>query len=244
MDESTRFPKDTRQTTPPTGTKNRADITSPPSVRRTGAAVEESVSAAAAGAQGGVKSATQPGPEKENGKDHGIIDRVRDRAGAQLSNQKDLATDGLSVIARAVRTTTQELRDHKHETMAEYVERAADQLDRMSSGLKSKDIGELFRDAQTFARRQPAVFVGSAFAIGLLGARFFKSSPNRTRRGVRETWKQGDPTATGPAHMGYGYSQASARGEAPLHGNATGMGNTPGGSDLTSSSRNRTAGEL
>ena len=29
---------------------------------------------------------------------------------------------------------------------------------------------------QRFARRQPAVFIGSAFALGLVGARFLKSS--------------------------------------------------------------------
>ena len=31
-------------------------------------------------------------------------------------------------------------------------------------------------DAQRLARRQPALFVGGAFALGLLGARFLKSS--------------------------------------------------------------------
>jgi hypothetical protein len=31
--------------------------------------------------------------------------------------------------------------------------------------------------AQRLAQRRPAVFVGSAFGIGLLAARFFKSSP-------------------------------------------------------------------
>jgi hypothetical protein len=34
-------------------------------------------------------------------------------------------------------------------------------------------------DAQRLARRQPALFVGGAFAVGLLGARFLKSSAQR-----------------------------------------------------------------
>lgn len=110
----------------------------------------------------------------------GIVDTVRERAAAQLTTQKDRALDGLGGVADAVRKTTQSLREQQHETLAGYVEQAADQIERFSRNLKNKDVGELVRDAQGLARRQPALFVGSAFAIGLLGARFFKSSsPDR-----------------------------------------------------------------
>ena len=54
------------------------------------------------------------------------MDRVRERAGEQLTNQKDRATEGIGTIAHAVRNTTQELREHQHETIAEYVTSAAD----------------------------------------------------------------------------------------------------------------------
>ena len=117
----------------------------------------------------------------------GIVDTVRERASAQLTTQKDRALDGLGGVADAVRKTTQSLREHQHETLAGYVEQAANQIERFSRNLKNKDVGELVRDAQGLARRQPALFVGSAFAIGLLGARFFKSSsPDRgmNRRGA------------------------------------------------------------
>jgi hypothetical protein len=119
--------------------------------------------------------------------DDGIIDRVKSRAAAQLSTQKDRATDGMGSVANAVRRSTQELRDQHHETVAEYVERAADQLDRFSSRLKDKDVGELMRDAQDLARRQPMLFIGSALVLGFAGARFLKSSsPERREQG---SWK-------------------------------------------------------
>jgi hypothetical protein len=41
-------------------------------------------------------------------------------------------------------------------------------------------VRELIEDAQRFARRQPAVFLGLSFGLGLLGARFLKSSPPQT----------------------------------------------------------------
>lgn len=112
-----------------------------------------------------------------------LAEKVKERASVQLNTQKDRATEGLGTMAQAVRQSTQQLREQRHDTIAGYVEQAANQIDRLSQGLKNKDITELARDAQRLARRRPAVFVGSAFAIGLLGARFFKSSPPEEERG-------------------------------------------------------------
>jgi hypothetical protein len=112
----------------------------------------------------------------------GIMNRVREQAGSQLNTQKNRATDGLGTVAHAVRETTQRLRDDNHETVARYAEQAAEQIERFSQGLRNKDVGELMHDAQRLARRQPALFVGGAFTLGLLGARFLKSSsPEHSR---------------------------------------------------------------
>ena len=117
----------------------------------------------------------------ESTQEAGIADKVRERAAAQLNTQKDRATDGIGSVAQVARETTQHLRERQHETIAGYVEQAADQLDRFSRNLKNKDVRELVEDAQRLARRQPALFVGGAFALGLAGARFFKSSPSHER---------------------------------------------------------------
>jgi hypothetical protein len=106
----------------------------------------------------------------------GLVDRARSSAADQLNTQKSRATDGIGSVAQAIRQSTQQLRDQKHETIAGYVEQAADQLDKFSKQLRDKDVTEMLSDAQRFARRQPAMFVGAAFAVGLLGARFLKSS--------------------------------------------------------------------
>jgi len=115
------------------------------------------------------------------GTGNGIMGRVRERATAQLSTQKDRATDGLGSVAHAVRQSTQHLRENKHEAIAQYVDKAADQIERLSNELKNRDVGELVNDVQRFARRQPALFVGSAFAVGVIGARFLKSSADNQR---------------------------------------------------------------
>ena len=136
----------------------------------------------------------------------GLMNKVKDGAVSQLNTQKDRATDGIGSVAQAVRQSTQHLRDQQHDTIAQYVDQAAAQLERFSTALKEKNVADLLDDAQRFARRNPAMFVGGAFAIGLLSARFFKSSRDRfgdeswrnrfseTRRGYGDYGREPDTT--------------------------------------------------
>ena len=65
--------------------------------------------------------------------------------------------------------------------MAQFVERAADQIERFSNHLRERDLNDLVGEAQRFARQQPAMFIGSSFAAGMLAARFIKASrPTRS----------------------------------------------------------------
>src|SRR5919107_246926 len=103
--------------------------------------------------------------------DSGLMSKVKDGAVSRLSTQKDRATDGIGSVAQAVRQSTQQLRDQQHDTIAQYVDQAAAQLERFSNTLKEKNVSQLLDDAQRFARRNPALFIGGAFAVGLLSAR-------------------------------------------------------------------------
>ena len=136
----------------------------------------------------------------DTSQDNGVVSRVREQATSQLNTQKNKATDGLGTVASAVRDTTTRLRSDNHDTVARYAEQAADQIERFSERIRNKDVGELMNDAQQLARRKPALFVGGAFALGLLGARFMKSSAEShddytgsteyTRgRGTGESWQ-------------------------------------------------------
>jgi hypothetical protein len=114
-----------------------------------------------------------------------LIDNVKQRASAQLDSQKGRATEGLSVVANAVRGTTTQLRNEQHDVIAQYIESAADRIDRLSATLRDKDVNELLSDLRDFARRQPALFVGGSFAVGLLAARFLKSSNRDSAEDLR-----------------------------------------------------------
>lgn len=150
----------------------------------------------------------------------GIVNRVKESAAAQLTTQKNRGTDALGQVANAVRSSTQKLRQERHETIAGYIDNAADQIDNWSRRLREKDIDELMSDVQRLARRQPAVFIGSAFALGLVGARFFKSSRQQNEYGYgNESRRTRYGGSTGPSTV-HDYSAGdrnySARGDAPV----------------------------
>jgi hypothetical protein len=161
-----------------------------------------------------------------------MMSKVREKATEQLSTQKDKATDGLGSVAQAVRQSTQQLRDQQHDTLAGYVEQAADQIDRLSKTLRNKDVGELFEDAQRLARRNPSLFIGSAFVLGVVGARFLKSSSRPDSDDYR---RDGD----GRAWQRTGYtSESSLYARTPGRANDYGAaGMTPG---ITPSTNNTT----
>lgn len=186
-----------------------------------GAPLSGTTTSSTAGQSRGTQSSGQPQTDSTSG---GIVNRVKESATAQLTNQKDRGTDALGSVAQAVRSSTQRLRDEQHSTIAGYVDKAADQIESWSRRLKEKDIDELLTDVQRLARRQPAVFIGSAFALGIVGARFLKSSrqqneygdgsesrrsmygtqPQMSTAGDRGAWNRGDadsPSVAGEASI-------------------------------------------
>jgi hypothetical protein len=100
----------------------------------------------------------------------GIVNRVKESAAAQLTTQKNRGTDALGQVAHAVRSSTQKLREERHETIAGYIDKAADQIDTWSRRLREKDIDELMFDVQRLARRQPGGVHQFSIRVGTGGS--------------------------------------------------------------------------
>jgi hypothetical protein len=173
--------------------------------------------------------------QRTTGNGSGIVDRVKDTATRQLTSQKERGTDVLGSVAQAVRTSTQRLRDEKHDTIASYVDRAADRIESWSGRLKEKDVDELVSDLQRLARRQPAVFIGSAFALGLVGARFIKSSAESPDRVYGDSGV--DYAAVPPMNQTGGRSTPNRGYEALVETDVLISDNPPQLSDTTGSTR-------
>jgi len=105
-----------------------------------------------------------------------VMDQARQQVSLRFAGQKDRAAEGLTSVAHALRQTSQQLRGQDQQAVTGYIESAASQVERVSNYLKQNDLGGLIDDVEQFARRQPALFLGGTFVLGLLGARFLKSS--------------------------------------------------------------------
>lgn len=105
---------------------------------------------------------------------------VRDKAGEQISSGlnrgKARTADTLRDVAQSLRQSSLQLGGESETDVSRYVERAANGMERVSNYLQRTDVAELVDGVEDFARREPMLFVGGAFALGLLGARFLKST--------------------------------------------------------------------
>ena len=110
--------------------------------------------------------------------------QARDRAGSSLGESKEQFADQIGAVADALRRTTEHLRSEEQTRFAGLTETLARQVDQVAGYLRDKDAAGVRNDLENLARRQPAVVIGGALLLGLLGARFIKSSERgRERRG-------------------------------------------------------------
>lgn len=103
-------------------------------------------------------------------------ERAAEQAQSQAERQKDRASGALGGVAQALRATGQQLREQDQGFIAPYTDQAAETVEQFQHYLSGRNMNQLLSDLEGVARREPALFVGGAFAAGLLGARFLKSS--------------------------------------------------------------------
>ncbi|CAO3452766.1 hypothetical protein GAY33_06625 [Azospirillum brasilense] len=101
-----------------------------------------------------------------------------------LETQTDRAADQLGSVANALHKAAEQLNDENNGTAAHYAGQAADRVERVADMLRNSTVDDMVGQVERFARRQPEVFVGAAFAVGFLFARFVKSSGERRFRGA------------------------------------------------------------
>lgn len=103
-------------------------------------------------------------------------------ARSALSAQKERAATGLHDIVEVLHATGNQLRDHDRGSVADYADRIADRVDEFARNLQDRDVGELIADAEDYARQHPEIVLGGALVLGLVMARFLKSSSYRPER--------------------------------------------------------------
>lgn len=105
-----------------------------------------------------------------------LVDRARESAMSALDQQKAEAANQIAGVSKALQATADALKDQDLGPIAVYVGRAAESLGSMADALNGQDLPTLLKSTRKMARRQPALFVGGAFAVGFGLARFLKTS--------------------------------------------------------------------
>jgi len=111
------------------------------------------------------------------------VDQVQQQAQSVLSQQKEQASQTLGNMAGALHQTAQTLRDRgQQDQFAQLADKASEQVDRFSTFLRDKDLGEITHEVEDFARKEPALFLSGAVALGLMAARFLRGSSQRAEQ--------------------------------------------------------------
>lgn len=143
------------------------------------------------------------------------MEQARTMVRDATEQQKHRAADGIQRFARSMHDMARNLEQEQHQGLAaHYTHVAADQLDRMARSLEQRTMDDMLTGVEDFARRQPAAFVGGAFAAGFVLARFLKSSGEGAAPAAADTAAYG--RAAGgyaeyePVRGGYGDAAAGA----------------------------------
>ncbi len=151
-------------------------------------ATQTGKSSAADGKSGHATSMKRMG----NGSATGLMDQIKttasdaygtatSKATEKIEEQKSNLSSGLSSVADNIRKlgdnlTESDTPDGFSKVAAQYSGSAADKIEQAAQYFDRHDLHAMFQDAENFARRNPAVILGGAFALGFLAARFLKSS--------------------------------------------------------------------
>jgi hypothetical protein len=110
------------------------------------------------------------------------VKEVQETGGDFVHEQKEKLAQKVAKYGEALHAASERLRSEEGNVLANAAQKAADQLERVSSYLHEKEPVDFLEDVEAFTRRRPEVVFGGLFVAGLAAARFFKASRRRPRR--------------------------------------------------------------
>lgn len=112
--------------------------------------------------------------------------QLADQAESVADKGKQRLASRLGDVAHAFHRTGEELRSEQQEGLSQLTDAVASRIERVASYLEGGDVRSMAAEVESFARRQPALFLGGAFTLGLFAARFLRSSAHHTDYGVTD----------------------------------------------------------
>jgi hypothetical protein len=112
---------------------------------------------------------------------------ARDQAAAGAEQGKNTASKTASQSAEALNAAASSFSEQGQTSMADTTSSIAKNLSSLANRLESRSADELVQDVVQLARRSPNTFLLGGLGAGLVLSRFFKASPETSRRASSST---------------------------------------------------------
>ncbi|HEX5040389.1 MAG TPA: hypothetical protein VFW95_09660 [Candidatus Limnocylindria bacterium] len=109
-----------------------------------------------------------------------LAERASDIGFQQADKVADQAANGVTQVADSIRRVSLEMQTEQP-AISNLAETAAEQADRIASYLRENDARQMLNAVEDAARRQPLLFLGGAFVLGVAASRFLKAGGSQTR---------------------------------------------------------------
>ena len=104
-----------------------------------------------------------------------LASRAADLGLQQADRGREQAATGIEHVAESIRRITADM-ETDQPAIANAAETAADQAEKVAMYLREHDAREILGNVERFARRQPLLFLGGAFVLGMAASRFIKAA--------------------------------------------------------------------
>lgn len=105
----------------------------------------------------------------------GLKKQAADRARQLAEDGKTRASDALDEVARAVGEAADIIDDRLGEQYGGYARRAAERVSGIATGLREREVDDLYEEARDFVRTSPVLTAGVAAAVGFALVRLVRA---------------------------------------------------------------------
>ena len=104
-----------------------------------------------------------------------LAGRAADLGIEQADRGRTQAAEGIDQVAQSIRRVSTDMQTEQP-AIANAAMTAADQAERVAQYLRQTDARKIISTVEDVARRQPLLFIGGAFVIGIAASRFIKAA--------------------------------------------------------------------
>lgn len=144
-----------------------------------------------------------------------LAERATNIGFQQADRARQQAAQGLESVSESIRRVSLDI-EGEQPAIANVVTTAADQAEKIAEYLRTKDARQILSTVEDIARRQPLIFLGGAFVLGVAVSRLIKAAGGPSGQGGQRIggqwdrsqqyrsgeWTAADYQATGPGGMG------------------------------------------